>query len=1213
MATIFTNNIGKNLKVRFSEIIPYCKEIKILVGYFYFSAIPELWEQLKNNSDVVLKILVGIDGTDIEALQNSIIKSRENRDEIKRSYLKELNKLQNDEFDSQHFAEVLGFMIKKIENNTLIIRKTKERTHAKLYLFDFKDEYKLPLGSTFITGSSNFTLPGLTSQNEFNVEIPSSSQESYEYVEANNFFESLWENSVEITENDELKKLIIEKLLHQTPVAKITPYEAYLKILQVYLHSFMPQDKEADIVAQILAKKNYIPYQFQIDAILYAKKILQEFNGVLLADVVGLGKTITACAVARILNKSGIVICPPGLVGPESEDFGWKKYLRDFELSATWKAFSYGNLEEVKKFVDNHKVDIVIIDEAHKFRNEDTSTYELLNFICANRQVMLLTATPYNNNIHDIFALLKLFDTPLKSKLTLNKNLYGVYESLIKRYRKVKEQEKNFKKEKSSDYLKLNTINSEYKEILIEIRNLVESVIIRRNRLDLLKNPRYKNEISSLSKVSDPEIVLYELNRNVSKFYDEVLRIFLDAIKRETENYEIIDDLNEDDLYGSDGVSIAQINFYENIIDSDDNVRYTGLGDVRNISINGDNEQNTLILPELNNNLKITGAIYKPADYLKDKYKPENIIIDDSKNFTADDRENSLPFRYYDYTLQSSLFKLLIRILVKRFESSFAAFRKTLVSFKRANEIYLEFFEKHNVYVMERQFIEKFYQEDDSDLVLKKFEEFIDEKKTNIKPIKEEYYKKELFVENYSDYIKNDIEFYDYLIRKVDEMKLVENDPKVNKLIEIIKKIDFNSKPKRKILIFTEFQDTLEYVGDVLKREFNDRVLLVKDLNKKILDDINYNFDASVPDEKQRDDYDILLATDKLAEGFNLNRCGILINYDIPWNPVKVIQRLGRINRISKKVFDELYVYNFFPTEQGDDIIRLVGIAKRKMFAIHNILGEDSKILSPDENPTPAQLYKNFTKNITEFEEESFYTKIYNIYTNAINENPELKSKLERMPKLVKVAKEHKEFNNIISVIQRERLHIKYLDKEYFGDRKKEQIKEISFEEILKFIECDKDTKAVELSERFWNNYVMIKDSLQRREKVNFEIGPKSSLKKAKDAVNKLHNRIHQEFNSKKEIIEVLKKDLDNYLKLSKFTLRRLGKIYNVMMDFKGDELSAEAIDEINKILSEIENLMTKEYLSMLKEQGKKDEEKSAKVIITVENVKIGGGDERLM
>lgn len=153
----------------------------------------------------------------------------------------------------------------------------------------------------------------------------------------------------------------------------------------------------------------------------------------------------------------------------------------------------------------------------------------------------------------------------------------------------------------------------------------------------------------------------------------------------------------------------------------------------------------------------------------------KKIIIDNLKNFTTDDRENSLPFRYYDYTLQSGLFKLLIRILVKRFESSFAAFRKTLVSFKRANEISLEFYEKHNIYVMERQFIEKFYQEDDSDLVLKKFEEFIDEKKTNIKPIKEEYYKKELFVENYSDYIKNDIEFYDYLIRKVDEMKLVEN------------------------------------------------------------------------------------------------------------------------------------------------------------------------------------------------------------------------------------------------------------------------------------------------------------------------------------------------------------------------------------------------------------------------------------------------------
>ena len=92
-------------------------------------------------------------------------------------------------------------------------------------------------------------------------------------------------------------------------------------------------------------------------------------------------------------------------------------------------------------------------------------------------------------------------------------------------------------------------------------------------------------------------------------------------------------------------------------------------------------------------------------------------------------------------------------------------------------------------------------------------------------------------------------------------------------------------------------------------------------LAKHKLDEINTNFDASLPLKKQRDDYDVLLATDKLSEGFNLNRAAMVINYDIPWNPVRVIQRVGRINRISKKVFETLYITNFFPTEQGADIV----------------------------------------------------------------------------------------------------------------------------------------------------------------------------------------------------------------------------------------------------------------------------------------------------
>ena len=97
--------------------------------------------------------------------------------------------------------------------------------------------------------------------------------------------------------------------------------------------------------------------------------------------------------------------------------------------------------------------------------------------------------------------------------------------------------------------------------------------------------------------------------------------------------------------------------------------------------------------------------------------------------------------------------------------------------------------------------------------------------------------------------------------------------------------------------------------------------------------------------KSRQNDYDVLLSTDRISEGFNLNRAGMVINYDIPWNPVRVIQRVGRINRISKKVFDDLFIVNFFPTEQGALLVQSRQIASNKMFLIHETLVKTRKYL----------------------------------------------------------------------------------------------------------------------------------------------------------------------------------------------------------------------------------------------------------------------------
>lgn len=205
--------------------------------------------------------------------------------------------------------------------------------------------------------------------------------------------------------------------------------------------------------------------------------------------------------------------------------------------------------------------------------------------------------------------------------------------------------------------------------------------------------------------------------------------------------------------------------------------------------------------------------------------------------------------------------------------------------------------------------------------------------------------------------IKRDIELFRELLEKFEKVGLGREDPKAQKLLETIEEFLGEN---RKVAVFTEYVDTGRYLGETLKEKFRDAVLVAYgNLGKSVLSDIYKNFDAS--SQQQEDRYKILLATDKLSEGFNLNRAGVVINYDIPWNPVRVIQRVGRMNRVGRKVYNELYIVNFFPTEKSADIVCSREIAQSKMFMIHKVLGEDAKIFSQ----TKSHPHLHYTKGST--------------------------------------------------------------------------------------------------------------------------------------------------------------------------------------------------------------------------------------------------------
>ncbi|MFY9370819.1 MAG: SNF2-related protein, partial [bacterium] len=190
-------------------------------------------------------------------------------------------------------------------------------------------------------------------------------------------------------------------------MAEISPFEAYALVLKTYL-DLMEQKALRPQVKALMEDRGYKVYRYQEEAVQQALTVLEEYGGVILADVVGLGKSVIASWLARERGGRGLVICPPALIGDsQTKATGWYKYLGDFGLY-DWEVYSLGALDKVQEYLELYGDDIttIIVDEAHRFRNEDTEAYERLSQICAKRDVILLTATPFNNAPADIFALL---------------------------------------------------------------------------------------------------------------------------------------------------------------------------------------------------------------------------------------------------------------------------------------------------------------------------------------------------------------------------------------------------------------------------------------------------------------------------------------------------------------------------------------------------------------------------------------------------------------------------------------------------------------------------------------------------------------------------------------------------------------------------------------------------------------------------------------
>lgn len=417
-------------------------------------------------------------------------------------------------------------------------------------------------------------------------------------------------------------------------------------------------------------------------------------------------------------------------------------------------------------------------------------------------------------------------------------------------------------------------------------------------------------------------------------------------------------------------------------------------------------------------------------------------------------------------------------ILVKRLESSFYAFSKTLARFIESYQKFIEMYESGTVYISKKVNVYDLL-DDGDDTALKKLYYHIEQQDV-MKFSASDFDPK--FIRD----LRNDLAQLEYMR---DEWALVDSDPKLE---EFRKQLLSNEIIKgKKAIIFTESKETAEYLYKKLQDIYGDRIVYFSGQSSDNLKiEIEDSFNPKNKD-RNNDKYDLLITTDVLAEGINLHRANVLVNYDLPWNPTRIMQRVGRINRVGTE-HDRIYVFNFFPTAQSSEQMPLEDRILEKLQSFHDTLGEDYKYLSDAEEVSAQKLFADLSKDLDEDEESTNPELAYLAAIRDIRDNDkELFDKVKRLPlkaKAAKAAKADKSANDDYTVTFLRKGSLKTF---YKTDGAGGYAKQLSFMEAIKIIECTPEEQKLNVASPFYehlkNNSKAFDDLLVAEETITTE------------------------------------------------------------------------------------------------------------------------------
>lgn len=782
--------------------------------------------------------------------------------------------------------------------------------HAKLYICHRQDAVSPRIG---IVGSSNLTFAGLSHQGELNVDVLD--HDATEKL--NNWFEERWNDrySIDVTE------LIIE-IIDESWASKeiVSPYLIHIKLAY-----HLSRDARAGLIEYGLPESMQRQLlEFQRAAVGVTVRNLMNRGGAIVADVVGLGKTIVATAVALTMQEEHgyeiLIVAPKNLVSM------WEGYVATYRLHAKVVSLTQVHTE----LVNLRRYRLIVIDESHNLRNSKRRDYiSIRDYITKNDpKVLLLTATPYNTSINDVVGQLGLFldedqDLGIRPENAISK--MGEYEFLRKCDGKP------------------NTLRAfKLSEEDVDWQRLLSYFLIRRTRRFIRDNYAHFDEdrkrhyllFANGEKNYLPDRVPRPLSYKVSK-QDPA------SVMESPKVLQAIDDLK---------LPRYQLNSY--FIYNLPNLTEEDLSTIDNLNRSGGNLigfTRSMLMKRLGS----SGAVFMMSI--------QRHLIRNHLYMYAIDNRLKLPIGSFS----ESGFDLSEDISEFEFDMEEVD--------SNANPIQVNWREVANKYFKNLQIRS---------------------------PKNVSWLSSELFTAKLRQDLQKDSDLLEELIKKFgvwDQSK----DSKLEALFNLVTDIH----PREKILIFSEYAETALYIEETLKSRGIRQIASVTGNSEDptvLARRFSPMSNSNVPGRSLSDQEEIriLVATDVLSEGQNLQDCSIVVNFDLPWAIIRLIQRAGRIDRIGQKA-DRVLVYTFLPTDGVNAVLQLRERVAERLKKNASIFGADDKFLN---TPGESQLIKGLFDETAEFPEEQnegpvdFASEAYEIWKAAERDHPELAKKAINLP-----------------------------------------------------------------------------------------------------------------------------------------------------------------------------------------------------------------------